>query len=119
MIIGSFPSRPDRRWSFCGAQCGKILSDEELSGYGCNFPNDKYGEIFFLMNPGVLICPSHMGEKKVAAMHGYAPGHKDSKAMFATDAGPEDIPNDLSDLFQLMVPAATREETPTNRCVPV
>ena len=82
---------------------GKILSDKELSGYGCKFPNDKYGEIFFLMNPGVLICPSHMGENKIAAMHGYAPEHKDSAAMFATNCVLEKLPGDFSDLFQVMV----------------
>jgi predicted AlkP superfamily pyrophosphatase or phosphodiesterase len=63
---------------------GHILSEKELATYGCVFPDQKYGDLFFLADPGVLICPSFMGETMLAGMHGYDPGHKDLVAMFAS-----------------------------------
>lgn len=81
---------------------GHILSDDELAAFGCAFPDRKYGELFFLADPGVLICPSFMGETMLAGMHGYDPGHKDSVAMFASNTIPDPMPVGLSDLYHLM-----------------
>ena len=81
---------------------GEILSDERLASFGCLFPNRKYGELFFLAHPGVLICPSFMGETLLAGMHGYDPTHKDSVAMFASTVVPDPLPAGLSDLYHLM-----------------
>ena len=54
------------------------------------------------MNPGVLICPSHMGVKPLAGMHGYAPTDKDSTAAFMTNVPIEPMPKRLADLYTLM-----------------
>jgi hypothetical protein len=81
---------------------GRILSDEELAGYGCDFPGNTYGELFFLMKPGVLICPSHMGVKPLAGMHGFAPEDKDSTAAFMSSVKVESAPRRLEDLYTLM-----------------
>ena len=81
---------------------GHIMSEEELTGYGCDFPGHSYGELFFLMNPGVLLCPSHMGAKPLAAMHGFAPGDKDSTATFMTNVILPSLPKRLDDLYTLM-----------------
>jgi hypothetical protein len=82
---------------------GHILSNRELEDYGCLFPDQKYGELFFLADPGVLICPSFMGETMMAGMHGYDPGHKDSVAMFASNTTPNPMPEGLADLYTLMM----------------
>ncbi len=82
---------------------GEFLSDERLKEYGCYFPDHQYGELFYLMNPGVLICPSFMGRTGMGGMHGYNPYHKDSLAMFASNQVPDPMPRRLDDLFQLMV----------------
>jgi len=81
---------------------GHIMSDSELETYGCDFPGAKYGELFFLMNPGVLLCPSFMGEKSLRGMHGYAPEHPDSAASFMTNATDVAVPRRLDDLYGLM-----------------
>lgn len=81
---------------------GRILSDDELASYGCDFPDNTYGELFFLMDPGVLICPSHMGVKPLAGMHGYAPEDKDSSAAFMSNMVVEPRPRRLEDLYPLM-----------------
>lgn len=64
---------------------GEIMSEELLRKYGCDFADSMYGKLFFLMRPGVLLCPSFMGETVLAGMHGYAPEDKDSVAMFASN----------------------------------
>ena len=82
---------------------GRILSDSELRKFGCDFPNHQYGELIFLMNPGVLICPSFMGHKAIAGMHGYDPEHVDSVAMFATNTQLDVLPRRLDNLHDVMV----------------
>ena len=81
---------------------GHIMSKEELAAYGCDFPGETYGQLFFLMNPGVLICPSHMGVKPLAGMHGFAPEDKDSTASFMASVPTDPSPQRLDDLFYLM-----------------
>ncbi len=60
---------------------GSVLSDAELKSMGAYFPDHKYGELIFLMKPGILINPSFMGRKPVFGMHGYHPSDPDSCAM--------------------------------------
>ncbi|MHB2018922.1 MAG: alkaline phosphatase family protein [Candidatus Xenobia bacterium] len=86
---------------------GRILADSELARYGCDFPDRRYGELFFLLSPGVLICPSFMGQKPVAGMHGYAPEDLDSAASFASNVKLEQPPETLLDLYSLMLQEAT------------
>jgi hypothetical protein len=81
---------------------GRILSHEELAAWGCDFPGDEYGELFFLLDPGYLLCPSFMGEKPLAGMHGYDPDHEDSVAAFMTNAGDIAKPRRLDDIYTLM-----------------
>jgi len=59
---------------------GRILGKQELETLGCDFEGDQYGELIFLMNPGVLIVPSHMGLTPITGMHGYHPDDPDSDA---------------------------------------
>jgi len=68
-----------------GDQGGRWLSAEELAQAGCAFPDHAYGEDLFLMDPGVLVVPSYMGSKPLAAMHGYAPDHPDMAALLASN----------------------------------
>lgn len=81
---------------------GRMLREDELAAYGCDFPDQTYGELFFLMEPGVLICPSHMGVKPLAGMHGFAPEDKDSVASFMANFRPEPMPARLDDLYTVM-----------------
>lgn len=85
---------------------GDVLSDETLSAWGCDFPNRVYGDLFFLMKPGVLLNPSFMGEFRLAGMHGYDPNDRDSTAMFLATCRPPVIPRRLDDLFHLMIAEA-------------
>ena len=81
---------------------GHILTPEELIRWGCDFPENKYGELFFLMNPGHLLCPSFMGIKSLAGMHGYSPEDRDSIAAFMTNVSDVTEPARLDDMHALM-----------------
>lgn len=83
---------------------GRILPDEELERLGTLFPDRYFGEMIFLMDEGVLIVPSHMGERPIRAMHGYHPSDKHSFAALMTNQS--DVPDEIRaipDIYKLMV----------------
>ena len=88
---------------------GHVMRQEELARYGCDFSDQKYGQLFFLMNPGVLICPSFMGERPLAGMHGYAPEDAHSIATFMTNVSGPPKPKRLEDLYSIMLAEARSE----------
>jgi hypothetical protein len=63
---------------------GRILPDSELMELGALFPDRYFGELIFLVHEGVLIVPSHMGERPIRAMHGYHPEAPHSYAALLT-----------------------------------
>jgi hypothetical protein len=86
-----------------GVHQGRVLQDEELERLHTFFPDRYFGELIFLVKEGVLIVPSHMGERPIRAMHGYHPDEKHSFAALFTNQPslPDDI-QALPDLFKLM-----------------
>ena len=64
---------------------GRVLDPGTLEEWGVRFPRGEYGDVFFLVDPGVLILPSDMGSTAIAAMHGYDPAHPTSDACFLAD----------------------------------
>jgi len=86
----------------------KLGASEELKRLGCDFADRRYGELFFLMQPGVLINPSFMGERPIPGMHGYHPEDAQSVAFHATSQAPERPPARLDDLHALMWAEASR-----------
>ena len=82
---------------------GRVLPDAELEELHTLFTDRYFGELIFLVREGVLIVPSHMGERPLRAMHGYHPSEKHSYAALFTNQAP--IPDDIAalpDLYRLM-----------------
>jgi hypothetical protein len=82
---------------------GRVVLDEELKEMGTFFPDRHFGELIFLLKEGVLIVPSHMGERPLRAMHGYHPSDPQSYAALCTNQ--PDIPDEIRaipDMFRLM-----------------
>ena len=102
------------RFALHGCPDGRVLADSELQALGCLFPHREYGDLFFLLDPGVLLCPSHMGRTPLRGMHGYRPDHEDSTAFFASTEywAP---PRRLDDIFPLMLEAAVNQRDNTCR----
>lgn len=82
---------------------GRILPDGELEEMRAFFPDRYFGELIFLVKEGVLIVPSHMGERPIRAMHGYHPRDKHSYAtLFTNRASVPDEIQSIPDIFKLM-----------------
>ncbi len=77
---------------------GRWLSAAELAREGADFTRHEYGDDMFLLEPGALAVPSWMGERPVAAMHGYDPAHPDMAAILATN---RDLPAGVRHLADL------------------
>ena len=88
------------------AQEGRILSREILKEWRCDFEGDAYGELFYLLNPGVLFVPSFLNLSRVPGMHGYAPDDKDSAASWLTNYETDRPVDRLEDIFPIMKQAA-------------
>ena len=81
---------------------GRILEKSELEELGCDFDEDRFGQLIFLTNPGVLIVPSHMGLKPITGMHGYHPDDPDSDASLLSSVPPPGDPECITDIYGLM-----------------
>ena len=82
--------------------CGRVLQAAELSALGCDFDKDQFGQLIFLLDPGAIIVPSHMGLKPITGMHGYHPDHPDSDAALISNVEPTVPVRDITDIFRLM-----------------
>lgn len=89
---------------------GRILTEAELSEWGVDFQDKKYGHMFFLMNPGQLIVPSDMGLKRIPGMHGYQPDHVDSYAQIISNKPQDPAPFSIIDTYEMMLREAVGPE---------
>lgn len=63
---------------------GHILSESEKQEFGINFKDNKFGDLFFILEPGYVIIPNYYQSKtKPEAMHGYLPQF--NKGIFLTN----------------------------------
>src|SRR5579862_76520 len=85
---------------------GRILTQGELEEWGCLFPDRRYGEVFFLLNNGVIFAPSFMNRGRVPAMHGFDPLEPDSRACWLTTHPVEQTPRQIHEIFRVMKSAA-------------
>jgi hypothetical protein len=86
-----------------GVPQGRIIPDAELEEMRALFPDRYFGELIFLVKEGVLIVPSHMGERPITAMHGYHPSEKHSYATLFTNRAELPVPvSAIPDVFKLM-----------------
>jgi predicted AlkP superfamily pyrophosphatase or phosphodiesterase len=87
---------------------GRIVPDSELERLRARFSDRYFGELIYLVKEGVLIVPSHMGERPIKAMHGYHPEEPHSYASLLSNRA--DIPSNIKaipNIYELMVADAT------------
>lgn len=72
------------------ADCGRVLAKSELLDFGLNFPDDRYGELIFLLHPGWMVAESEFNGRGwyPEGMHGYHPGDSYSHAIFLSNEKP-------------------------------
>lgn len=96
---------------------GRWVPEEALRAYGTYWDDHRFGQAIYALEPGVLLCPSHMGKVPLAGMHGYRPDHPDSNASLLASFTPSQEPRSITDLYGLMREmaawSATAETAPT------
>jgi hypothetical protein len=84
--------------------CGRILSLDEQRRFGIDFCNNRYGDVIFLMNTGVLIEPSFMGTRAPDGMHGFDPEQDEyASAAFLANRRPKQPVRTLIDVHSVML----------------
>jgi predicted AlkP superfamily pyrophosphatase or phosphodiesterase len=78
--------------------CGNIVSEETLREEGAYFADHRFGEVIFLMKPGILICPSYMSYTPVRGMHGFSPDDPGMEASYLSNFEPEQPPAHIIDI---------------------
>ena len=81
---------------------GHWLSREEMEKHGIWREDRKFGDAIFLADAGVQFCPSDMGVKPLAGMHGFDPADEDSQAAWLSTATPPDSLRRIRDVFAAM-----------------
>jgi hypothetical protein len=91
----SAEARGQVRAALEGVRGGRWLEDGELARAGALFTAREYGEDIYLLDPGVLMVPSFMGSRPLAAMHGYDAAHPEMAALLLAD---HPVPDDVRHL---------------------
>ena len=81
---------------------GRFVTDDEHRNLGTYWPNHKFGHAIFLLNPGLLLNPSHMGKVPMKGMHGYHPDDPDSNAALLANFSPRTEVHKITDLYWVM-----------------
>lgn len=98
---------------------GRIVLDEELERLQVLFPDRYFGELIFLLKEGVLLVPSHMGERPIRAMHGYHPSDKHSYAALCSNQAELPLKAEaIPDIFKLMTLESERAFARNGRFTP-
>ncbi|MBA3846671.1 MAG: alkaline phosphatase family protein [Planctomycetes bacterium] len=82
----------------------RLLTPDEMKRERCAFPDNRFGDDFWLADPHVLLVPSHLGTVPMKGMHGYSCDHEDSDASFVTN-DPAAAPRTIVDVYRLMADA--------------
>ncbi|HEV2386272.1 MAG TPA: alkaline phosphatase family protein [Candidatus Acidoferrales bacterium] len=91
-----------------GLSCGRPISDNELRDLGVYFPDRRFGELIFLLEPGWLLATSdfHRSGWMPAGMHGYHPSDRRSDGVFLSNRQPAWPIEGLADVYRALRAAA-------------
>ncbi len=85
---------------------GHFLTEEEEKNYGIYREDRFFGDAVFLLDAGIQIVPSDMGDKPLNGMHGFAPENEHSfAAILSNTVIPEQV-NNVTDYFNFMIKRA-------------
>ena len=81
---------------------GEILDEKELKRLKAYFEDGKFGDLFFVMQAGIMINPSFFGKDLIAGMHGYHPDAPASNAMLLSTEKIDDDIKSITDIRKTM-----------------
>jgi len=80
--------------------CGRILGKRELRDLGIYFPDGRFGELIFLVQPGWIFASSNFhGRWMPVGMHGYHPDDPWSDAVFLSNQEPPATMRSIRDVY--------------------
>lgn len=88
--------------------CGRIISDKEQKRFGIFFPDRRFGETIFLLNPGAIIAQSDFNGAgwRPVGMHGYHPDDAFSDGVFLANSQPEFALRSIADVHRYLAESA-------------
>lgn len=91
---------------------GQVLSRQELDKFGLHFPDDRYGELIFLLHPGCIVAESDFNGKGwfPEGMHGYHPDDSYSDAIFLSNEKPSQPMRTIADVYYSIRGAARQSK---------
>ncbi|MGH9488634.1 MAG: alkaline phosphatase family protein [Terriglobales bacterium] len=95
------PARTDITAWLAALDCGRILTEAELRQEGVWFGDARFGEVIFLLHPGVMVAAGEFngGGWNPCGMHGYDPGDADSDAVLLSNCAGDIRLHSIRDLF--------------------
>jgi predicted AlkP superfamily pyrophosphatase or phosphodiesterase len=86
------------------SSCGRLVPDAELERLGVFFPDRRFGDVIFLLNPGYLLARSDFNGPQwmPLGMHGYHPDDRYSDAIFLSNREPALTPRTIADVHEFM-----------------
>ena len=85
---------------------GHFLSREEELAYRIYRSDRIFGDAVFLLDAGIQIVPSDMGEKPLNGMHGFIPENEHSYAAILSNTSLPEKVKHVADYFDLMIERA-------------
>lgn len=84
--------------------CGRVLPEAELKQFGVFFPDRRFGETVFLLDPGWLFSRSDFNGSswRPVGMHGYHPDDPYSDGVFLSNKQPAITIRSVQDVHQWM-----------------
>jgi hypothetical protein len=81
--------------------CGRVLDPGELRDFGLAFADARYGELIYLLDPGVMVAHGEFNGSgwNPCGMHGYDPAHPDSDAVLLSNQSQDLSMSHIRDLF--------------------
>ena len=91
--------------------CGRIVPDKELQQLGIFFPDRRFGEVIFLLNPGWILSRSDFNGPgwRPLGMHGYHPTDVYSDGVFLASREPAIHVRNIADVYSYMLRSAQLE----------
>jgi len=87
-----------------GEPCGRVLEPGQLRDLGIYFEDGRFGQLIFLLDPGVLLARSDFNGSGwlPKGMHGYHPDDRYSDGIFLSNRPPQRPLGSITDLFGWM-----------------
>ena len=85
---------------------GHILTEDEERKYGIYRSDRAFGDAVFLLDAGIQIVPSDMGDRPLNGMHGFIPEDEHSFASLLSNAEVPQWVEKVADYFNLMIERA-------------